>query len=87
MARHRSEKGKEIPSALIRLIHAARLAAKDAEGVDIRGAAEAIREFGTLAHRALPVHGGFVANNDDISTVHVIAKFRKERDIPMQPDA
>ena len=69
MARHRSEKERELPPTLIRLIQAAKLAGERAENRDITGAAEALREFGTLAQWALPLHGVFVPNNDDISLV------------------
>ena len=54
---------------LVRLIQAAKRAGKDAEGRDLRGAAEALREYGALALWVLPVHGVFVPNTEPVSVV------------------
>jgi hypothetical protein len=54
---------------LVRLIQAAKRAGKDSDGRDIRGAAEALREYGALALWVLPVHGLFVPNVDRVSVV------------------
>lgn len=51
---------------LERLIQAARTARHDAEGRDTRAVARALDEFGRLASWAIPVHGLFVPNNNDI---------------------
>jgi len=60
---------------LVRLIEAAQHSGEDAEGRDIRGVAQALREFGKLAEWALPIHGVFVANNEGVSTtVERVAK-------------
>ena len=69
MSRHRSRKGKGLSPVLIRLIQAAKYAGEDAEGRDIRGTADALREFGTLALWALPIYGLFVPNNNDVCMV------------------
>ena len=69
MSPHRSRKAKGLPPLLVRLIQAAKDSAKDAEGRDIRGAADALREFGALARWALPIHGLFVPNNNEVSTI------------------
>ena len=63
MPRHRSTKKEALPKALVRLIDAARTSTTDGEGGDISGTAGALREFGTLALWALPVHGVFVPSN------------------------
>jgi hypothetical protein len=69
MVRKRVKKSERISPLLVRLIEAAEHAGTDAEGVDIRGAARALREFGRLALWALPIHGVFVPNNNDVSLV------------------
>jgi hypothetical protein len=69
MARHRSRHAGGIPPRLVRLIQAAKRVGNDAEGRDIRGAAEALREYGALAQWVLPVHGLFVPNADRVSVV------------------
>ncbi len=51
---------------LDRLIRAARTARHDAEGRDTRAVARALDEFGRLASWAIPVHGLFVPNNNDV---------------------
>jgi hypothetical protein len=52
-----------------RLIEAAERSGEDATGRDIKGAARALREFGDLALWVVPIHGLFVPNNDEVSTV------------------
>jgi hypothetical protein len=75
MAPKRFRKSEGLSPLLVRLIEAAQQSGEDAEGRDIRGAAQALREFGQLAEWALPVHGVFVANNEDVSTtVERVAK-------------
>ena len=69
MARKRFRKSEGLSPLLVRLIEAAEHSGEDAEGRDIRGAAQALREFGQLAEWALPIHGVFVANNKDVSTI------------------
>ena len=54
---------------LVQLIEAAEHAGRDADGGDIRGAARALRELGRLALWALPIHGVFVPNNNDVSLI------------------
>jgi hypothetical protein len=66
MSRRRSDSDGDLPPLLVWLINAAKHARKDAEGGDIGGAPNALRDLGALASRALPVHGVFVANNPDI---------------------
>jgi hypothetical protein len=69
MARKRFKKSERLSPLLVRLIDATEHAREDAEGRDIRGAAQALREFGELALWALPIHGVFVPNNNDVSAV------------------
>src|SRR5688572_24412079 len=69
MARKRFKKSERLSPLLVRLIDAAEHAREDAEGRDIRGAAQALREFGQLALWALPIHGVFVPNNNDVSMI------------------
>ena len=69
MARKRARKPEQLSPLLVRLIEAAEQAGRDAEGRDIRGAARALREFGRLAVWALPIHGVFVPNNNDVSLI------------------
>lgn len=76
MARHRPRNGSALPQALVRLIHAARKSGTDSEGADISGAVEALRELGALALWALPIHGVFVANNDEIAVI--VARIAKQ---------
>ena len=59
----------DISPALRRLIHAAKLAGTDGTGRDVRGAAEALREYGALALWVVPVHGLFTPNLEAVSTV------------------
>ena len=69
MARKRFKKSERLSPLLVRLIDAAQQAREDAAGRDIRGAAQALREFGQLALWALPIHGVFVPNNHDVSMI------------------
>ena len=69
MARKRFKKSERLSPLLVRLIDAAEHAREDAAGRDIRGAAQALREFGQLALWALPIHGVFVPNNNDVSMI------------------
>jgi hypothetical protein len=70
MPRHRSKKEtRALPQGLVRLIHAAKTSRTDSEGSDIRGVSDALRELGELALWALPIHGVFVANNNDIDVL------------------
>jgi hypothetical protein len=66
LSRRRSNADRDLPALLVWLINAAKHVGKDAEGADIGGATEALRGFGALASRALPIHGVFVPNNPDI---------------------
>ena len=66
MSRRRSNGDGGLPPLLVWLINAAKHSGKDAEGADIGGAPEALRGFGALASRALPIYGVFVPNNPDI---------------------
>jgi len=75
MASKRSRKSEGLSPLLVRLIEAAEHSAEDAGGRDIRGASKALQEFGQLAEWALPIHGVFVANNENVSTtVERVAK-------------
>ena len=67
MARHRSSKTQALPRALVRLIHAGQQSRTDSEGADVTGAADALRELGELALWALPIHGVFVHNNNEVA--------------------
>jgi hypothetical protein len=67
MSRRRSRKDRGLPPLLVRLIQAAEHSGEDAEGADISGAPDALRELGKLALWVLPIHGVFVPNNPDIS--------------------
>lgn len=69
MPRRRSREVKSLPPLLVRLIEAAKYAGEDAEGGDLSGAPDALREFGELALWAVPIHGVFVPNNRDISLI------------------
>lgn len=51
--------------------------ARDAEGSDISGVPDALREFGTLAMWALPIHGVFVPNNDEV--IKVVSRVAREQ--------
>ena len=69
MSRERSRKAPPISPLLVRLIEAAERSKEDADGRDLRAVAKALREFGDLAVWVVPVHGLFVPNNDEVSTV------------------
>ena len=69
MARKRFKKSERLSPLLVRLIDAAEHARADAAGRDIRGAAQALREFGQLALWALPIHGVFVPNNSNVMMI------------------
>ena len=69
MSRRRSTKPERLPPALTRLIEAAEQHGEDAEGRDINGAAQALREFGSVALWVLPIHGVFVPNDNDVSVI------------------
>lgn len=69
MARHRSNQSQELPQALMRLIHAAKKSGTDSGGSDITGVAAALQDLGGLALWALPIHGVFVPNNNDVDVI------------------
>jgi hypothetical protein len=69
MARKRFKKSERLSPLLVRLIDAAEHAREDAAGRDIRGAAQALREFGQLALWTLPIHGVFVPNNNNVAMI------------------
>lgn len=70
MPRHRSKKeARALPQGLVRLIHAARTSGVDSEGSDISGVPDALRGLGELALWALPIHGVFVADNNDMDVL------------------
>ena len=69
MSRRRSTKPERLSPVLMRLIEAAEQHGEDAEGRDIKGAARALREFGSVALWVLPIHGVFVPNDNDVSVI------------------
>lgn len=69
MARHRSNESHGLPQALVHLIHAAKKSGTDSEGSDFRGIAAALQELGELALWALPIHGVFTPNNNDVDVI------------------
>jgi hypothetical protein len=69
MSRRRSTKPERLSPVLMRLIEAAEQHGEDAEGRDITRAARALREFGSAALWVLPIHGVFVANDNDVSVI------------------
>lgn len=69
MARHRSNESQGLPQALVRLIHAAKKSSTDSEGSDIAGIAAALQDLGELALWALPIHGVFIPNNNDVDVI------------------
>jgi hypothetical protein len=77
MARHRSRRADELSPLLVRLIEAAKRSGVDSEGADISGVPEVLREFGALARWAIPVHGVFLPNNDEV--VGLAARMARER--------
>lgn len=75
MSRRRTTKSGQVSPVLARLIEAAEQHGEEAEGRELAGAAKALREFGDLAAWALPIHGVFVTNNNDVSVlVEQVAK-------------
>lgn len=68
MSRRRSAKPERLSPVLMRLIEAAEHHG-DGEGRDIKGAARALREFGSVARWVLPIHGVFVPNDNDVSVI------------------
>jgi hypothetical protein len=69
MSRRRFKKTAALSPLLVRVIEAAERSGDDAEGRDIRGTAQALREFGDLATWVVPVHGLFVPTNHDVCMV------------------
>jgi hypothetical protein len=69
MSPRRSTKPARLSPVLIRLIEAAEQHGEDAEGGDIKGAAEALREFGGVALWVLPIRGVFVPNDNAVSMI------------------
>jgi hypothetical protein len=69
MSRRRSTKPVKLSPALARLIEAAEQHSEDAESSDIKDAARALREFGSLAWWVVPIYGVFVPNDDEVSVV------------------
>jgi hypothetical protein len=69
MSPRRSTKSERLSPVLTRLIEAAEQHGEDAEGRDIKGAARALREFGSVALWVVPIHGVFVPNDNDVSMI------------------
>jgi hypothetical protein len=69
MSPRRSTKPERLSPVLTRLIEAAEQHGEDAEGRDIKGAARALREFGSVALWVVPIHGIFVPNDNDVSMI------------------
>jgi hypothetical protein len=69
MVRKRARKSERISPLLVQLIEATEHVGRNTEGSDIRGTARVLREFGRLALWALPIHGVFVPNNNDVSLI------------------
>ena len=69
MSRRRSTKPERLSPLLARLIEAAEQHGEDAEGRDIKGAAQALREFGSAALWVLPIYGVFVPNDNGVATL------------------
>jgi hypothetical protein len=69
MSRRRTTKAERVSPVLARLIEAAEQHGEDAEGRELAGAAHALREFGSLARRTVPIRGVFVANNTDVCVI------------------
>ena len=72
MSRRRSTKPVRLSLALARLIEAAERHSEEvesSESSDVKGAAGALREFGSLAWWAVPIYGVFVPNDDEVSIV------------------
>ena len=69
MSRRRPTKPERLSPALARLIEAAEQHGEDAEGRDIKGAARALREFGSVAWWVLPIYGVFVPNDNGVAMI------------------
>jgi hypothetical protein len=69
MSRRRSTKTERMSPLLARLIGAAEQHGEDAEGRDIKGAARALGEFGSVALWVLPIYGVFVPSNNDVAAL------------------
>jgi hypothetical protein len=69
MSPRRSTKPARLSPVLTRLIEAAEQHGEDADGRDIKGAAQALREFGNVALWVLPIHGVFVPNDNTVSMI------------------
>ena len=68
MPRRTTTSGQLSP-VLARLIEAAEQQGEDAEGRELEGPAQALRELGALAWSVLPIQGVFVPNNNDVAMV------------------
>ncbi len=69
VSRRGTAKPTHLVPALARLIEAAEQRGGDVEGRDLLRVARALREFGELAWWIQPIHGVFVPNDDEISTI------------------
>jgi hypothetical protein len=69
MSRRRSTKPERLSVVLLRLIEAAEQHGEGADGRALTGAANALRELGHLALWALPIHGVYVSNNNEVSVI------------------
>lgn len=69
MARHRSNESHGLPQVLVHLIHAAKKSGTDSGGSDFTGVAAALQDLGELALWALPIHGVFIPNNNDVDVI------------------
>ena len=62
MARHRSREPRPLPPLLVRLIQAAEDSKTSVHAI-------ALRKLGALALSALPTHGVFIANHEEVAPV------------------
>lgn len=69
MPRRRTTKAEPLSPVLARLIEAAEQQGEDAEGRELEGPAQALRELGALAWSVLPIQGVFVTNDNDVAIV------------------
>jgi len=69
MARHRADRTNDLPPLLVQLMNAAERAGEDHDGADISMLPAVLQEFGEFAQWAIPVHGVFLANSDELSQV------------------
>jgi hypothetical protein len=72
MSRERSRKAKRLSPLLVQLVHATEQYVgehgdDDGRRTEIQSAGEVLQELGVLAQWALPVHGVFVPNNEEVS--------------------